>query len=165
MRADIELLKADIKSEMGKLEKLCQEFMPMAEKLALSEDDVSKHDIIVLGYLMHNFYNGCENMFRSIARFFENEMDADSWHKDLLRRMTFEIEGFRPRVISDQLYLLLDDFRGFRHKFRYAYSFELDWEREKVVARKFKKTWALLQNEIGVFMGKLEKIPEEPQND
>lgn len=165
MRADIELLKADIVSEMGKLGKLYQEFAPMAEKLALSEDDVGKHDMIVLGYLMHNFYNGCENMFRSIARFFENEMDADSWHKDLLRRMTFEIEGFRPRVISDQLYLLLDDFRGFRHKFRYTYSFELDWEREKVVARKFKKAWALLQDEMGVFMGKLEKIPEELQND
>ena len=144
MRADIELLKADIKSEMGKLEKLCQEFTSMTEKLGLSEDDVGKQDMIVLGYLMHNFYNGCENMFRSIARFFENEMDADSWHKDLLRRMTFEIEGFRPRVISDQLYLLLDDFRGFRHKFRYTYSFELDWEREKVVARKFKKTWTRL---------------------
>lgn len=161
MRADIELLKADIRDEMGKIKKLYQEFLAMEEKLNLSEDSITNYDKVVIGYFMHNFYNGCENIFRSIARFFENDLSADSWHKDLLRRMTFEIEGFRPRVISDQLYLLLDDFRGFRHKFRYTYSFELDWEREKVVARKFKKSWEFLQVAIALFMDKLESIPDE----
>ena len=31
MRADIELLKADIRDEMGKIERLYQEFMAMEE--------------------------------------------------------------------------------------------------------------------------------------
>lgn len=146
---------------MGKIEKLYQEFVPMADKLSLSEGEINNHDKVVIGYYMHNFYNGCENIFRSIARFFENELKADSWHRDLLKRMTLEIQGFRPRVLSDQLYLLLDDFRGFRHKFRNAYSFELDWEREKVVARKFKKSWELLQAEIALFLDKLASIPDD----
>ena len=161
MKADIELLKADIRDEMGKIKRLYQEFVPMEEKLNLSEDNITNYDKVVIGYFMHNFYNGCENIFRTIARFFENDLSADSWHKDLLRRMTFEIEGFRPRVISEQLYLLLDDFRGFRHKFRYTYSFELDWEREKVVARKFTKTWELMQDEIQLLIQKLESILED----
>lgn len=161
MRADIELLKADIRDELGRIERLSQEFMPMEEKLNLSEDNITNYDKVVIGYYMHNFYNGCENIFRSIARFFENELTPDSWHKDLLRRMTFEIEGFRPRVISDQLYLLLDDFRGFRHKFRYTYSFELDWERERVVARKFKKTWVDMKNEMKGFIDKLDTLSQE----
>lgn len=161
MKADIELLKADIRDEMGKIKRLYQEFVPMEEKLNLSEDNITNYDKVVIGYFMHNFYNGCENIFRTIARFFENDLSADSWHKDLLRRMTFEIEGFRPRVISEQLYLLLDDFRGFRHKFRYTYSFELDWEREKVVARKFTKTWELMQDEMQLLIQKLESILED----
>ena len=161
MKADIELLKADIRDEMGKIKRLYQEFVPMEEKLNLSEDNITNYDKVVIGYFMHNFYNGCENIFRTIARFFENDLSADSWHKDLLRRMTFEIEGFRPRVISEQLYLLLDDFRGFKHKFRYTYSFELDWEREKVVARKFTKTWELMQDEMQLLIQKLESILED----
>jgi len=161
MRADIELLRADIRDEMGKIEKMYREFIPMAKKLKLSENEITNYDKVVIGYFMHNFYSGCENIFRSIARFFENELNADAWHKDLLRRMTFEIRGFRPRVISDRLYLLLDDFRGFRHKFRYTYSFELDWDREKVVACKFDKTLRLFKDEMILFMKKLESIPDE----
>ena len=161
MRADIELLKADIRDEMSKIEKLYQEFIPMTEKLKLSEDEITNYDKVVIGYFMHNFYSGCENIFRSIARFFENELSMDSWHKDLLRRMTFEIRGFRPKVISDRLYLLLDDFRGFRHKFRYTYSFELDWDREKVVARKFDRTLGQFKDEMALFVKKLDSIPDE----
>jgi len=41
--------------------------------------------------------------------------------------MKLEVPGFRPRVIDDSLYRLLDDFRAFRHKFRHSYAFELDW--------------------------------------
>ena len=158
MRADIELLKADVRDQMSKLKKVYEDFLPLEEKLKLSEDEINNYDKAVIGYFMHSFYNGCENIFRSIARFFENELSASSWHRDLLKRMTLEVEGFRPRVISGNLFILLDDFRGFRHKFRYSYSFELDWEREKVVTNKFKKTWELFQNEIGLFLKKMDSI-------
>jgi len=158
MRADIELLKADVRDQMSKLKKVYEDFLPLEEKLKLSEDEINNYDKAVIGYFMHSFYNGCENIFRSIARFFENELSASSWHRDLLKRMTLEVEGFRPRVISGNLFILLDDFRGFRHKFRYSYSFELDWEREKVVTNKFKKTWELFQDEIGLFLKKMDSI-------
>ena len=60
-------------------------------------------------------YNGCENIFRSIARFFENDLGPTSWHKDLLKRMRMEIPGYRPKVIDDELYIILDDFRFLKH--------------------------------------------------
>ncbi|MCF8104527.1 MAG: hypothetical protein K9K64_03500 [Desulfohalobiaceae bacterium] len=110
----------------------------------LEDDEVSNYDKMVVGYLLHSFYNGCENMFRSVARFFENDLGAESWHRDLLRRMRLEVPGYRPRLLSDELYRSLDDFRGFRHRFRHSYSFELDWEREKVVARKLEPTLTML---------------------
>ena len=110
------------------------------------------YDRGIIGYLLHNFYNGCENIFRSIARFFENDLGPQSWHKDLLKRMKMEILGFRPSVINKELYLLLDDFRAFRYKFRHSYSFELEWEKEKAVAEKLRKTDALFQKQIRCFM-------------
>ncbi len=56
-----------------------------------------------------------------------------------------KIEEYRPPVISEELYRLLDDFRGFRHRFRHSYSFELDWDKEVLVAKKLEKTHSLLK--------------------
>ena len=160
MRADIELIRADIHNELEKIEKVYGEFNLWKGKLDLGPKEISNSDKTVIGYLLHNFYNGCENIFRSIGRFFENELEGTAWHRDLLKRMTLEIRGFRPRVISDDLYVLLDDFRGFRHKFRHSYSFELDWEREKVVAAKFSGALDLLKRDVGGFLRRLDAIGE-----
>ncbi|MFO7803930.1 MAG: antitoxin, partial [Desulfovermiculus sp.] len=84
-----------------------------------------------------------------------------AWHRDLLRRMKLEVPEYRPRVISHELYLLLDDFRGFRHRFRHSYSFELDWEREKVVAKKLEPAFALLQDQISLFLAQLSVLVDE----
>ena len=114
-----------------------------------------------IGYLLHNFYNGCENIFKNISSFFENNLAANKYHRELLERMTLEIEDIRPRVISNELYILLDDFLGFRHKFRHSYSFELDWEREKLVLDKFDKTYTLFRKEINNFIKELKDIFQE----
>jgi hypothetical protein len=74
--------------------------------------------------------------------------------------MRLEIDGFRPAVIDDELYRLLDDFRGFRHVFRSAYSFELDWERELVVARRFERAAALLRTQVGGFLARLDQLQD-----
>ncbi|MBW1790633.1 MAG: antitoxin [Deltaproteobacteria bacterium] len=160
MRADIELLRADINRELEKIETLREEFDQFEEKLTLGPDDITNADKAVIGYILHNFYNGCENIFRSVARFFENNLEGTAWHRDLLKRMTLEIAGFRPRVIGDELYAILDDFRGFRHKFRHSYSFDLDWSREKVVAVKFSGALDLLKRDVGGFLQGLDAIEE-----
>lgn len=153
MSHNVDLLKAEIADELGKLTLLAEEFVNVEDKLSLQE--LPNYDRGAMGYLLHNFYNGCESIFRSIARFFENDLGADSWHRDLLKRMTLEVPGFRPRVIDDELYRILDDFRAFRHKFRHSYSFELDWDRERMVARQFPKAQGMLRSQIMAFLGKL----------
>jgi len=160
MKHSIALLKADIQDELSNLRRVMEEFRPLMPQLAYSDEQVSNYDKMVVGYLLHSFYNGCENIFRSVARFFENEVEHESWHKDLLRRMKLEVPEYRPRLISEQLYRLLDDFRGFRHRFRHSYSFELDWEREKVVAGKLEQAFTLLQEDVKVFLEALDSISE-----
>jgi len=158
MAYNIELLKGDIADELEKIELVVKEFRRVEDNLDLPPDRVPNYDRGAIGYLLHNFYNGCENIFRSIARFFENDLGPSTWHKDLLKRMKMEISGYRPRVIDNELYRLLDDFRAFRHKFRHTYGFELDWEKEQIVARKLLKTKVLLETQIKAFLDQLNKI-------
>ena len=161
MNYNLELLKADINDELEKLERLEQEFFKVEKMIDLPAEEISYIDRGAIGYLLHNFYNGCENIFRSIARFFENDMGPQNWHKDLLKRMKLEISGFRPRLIDEELYRLLDDFRAFRHKFRHSYAFELDWEKECLVARKFTHTAKMFKIQINNFINILEQIENE----
>ena len=155
MSHKVELLKADLDDELEKLGKLEGEFAGTAEKLSLPPDKVPNYDRGAIGYLMHSFYNLCVNMFQLIARFFENDLGPKDWHKDLLKRMKLEIPGYRPRVIDEELYKRLDDFRSFRHKFRHSYSFELDWEKERAVAVKLPETASLLRTQMTQFLESL----------
>ena len=158
MNARLALLRADVEDELAKLSELERVFDGVAEMLELPADEVSSYDRGAIGYLLHNFYNGCEVIFRRVAAFFENDIGRASWHADLLRRMKLEVEGYRPALIDDELYRLLEDFRGFRHVFRNAYSFQLDWERERLVARRFTRASRLLQDQVRTFLRGLDQI-------
>jgi hypothetical protein len=157
---NIELLKADVADQLQKVSRLEEEFGKVERLLSAPVDAVDFYDRAAVGYYLHSFYNGCENIFRSIAAFFENELDSDKWHADLLRRMTLDIEGYRPSVIDQDLYLLLQDFKGFRHVFRHTYAFELDWERERLVAGKFRQAAQLLHEQVEAFMDRLASLEE-----
>lgn len=158
MSARLELLRADIEEELARLARLEREFAAVRDRLDLDPDQVPSYDRGAIGYLLHNFYSGCENIFRRIAAFFENDLGRDSWHADLLRRMKLSIAGYRPAVIDDELYRLLTDLRGFRHVFRNAYAFELDWERERLVARRLEPAAAMLRTQIDAFLRQIEAI-------
>lgn len=160
MKYNIELLKADIRDEITNLERIIEEYTKIESKLNLPDEKVSYFDRGAIGYLLHNFFNCCENVFTSIAKFFENDLASTTWHKNLLKRMKIEISGFRPRVIDEELYNLLDDFRGFRHKFRHSYSFDLDWEKERIVAKKLPQAATLFREQIENFLRTIEQIQD-----
>jgi hypothetical protein len=161
MKYGLELLRADIEDELRKIARLEQEFAQAEPKLDLPPDQVGGYDRAAIGYFLHNFYNGCENIFRAIARFFENDLGPETWHSDLLKRMKLDVENYRPAVIDEELYLLLEDLRGFRHAFRHSYTFELDWERERLVARKFRRVAAMLRDQVEEFLDLLAALGED----
>ncbi len=158
MKHNIELLKTDILNELDKLSLIRKELELFAEKLELGSELVPAYDRTAIGYFLHNFYNGCENIFHSIANFFENDLAPDTWHTDLLKRIKLTIPGFRPAVINDDLYVLLNDFRGFRHIFRHSYIFELNWEREQAVAKQLEKTTKMLTQQTHAFLAQFDKL-------
>ena len=118
----------------------------------------SKLEKAAIGYNLHNFYNGCENVFRMISDYYENNLSAGRFHKDLLERMTLEIPKIRPRVITDELFECLSEFLAFRHRFRHMYSFEINWEREKIVLGKFELAYGMFVKETNLFLAMLEEL-------
>ncbi len=70
--------------------------------------------ILVAG-ILESYYTCAETAFLRISQFFENHLRPDRWHRELLERMTLEVEGVRPRVLSDITYSDLSDLMQFRH--------------------------------------------------
>ncbi|MDP3177730.1 MAG: hypothetical protein Q8M76_07490 [Spirochaetaceae bacterium] len=79
-------------------------------------------DYAALAYTIHNIYCLMENCFLRIAKTFENHLDADAWHRDLVRRMSIPIEAIRPALLDDETAGAVDELRAFRHVFRNVYQ-------------------------------------------
>lgn len=110
----------------------------------------------VLGSVMHDFYNCCERVFRRIGM----EMNGaahrgESWHKELLFRMTVSVPGVRPAVISEDLAAELDEFLAFRHLFRNIYGFELKGDRVTRLGRRLEGVSRRFEQEIETFLTSL----------
>lgn len=95
----------------------------------MDEDNIKDKDKAALGYYLHNLYNAVESILKRLAYFFENSISGNTWHIDLLKRMTLKIEGIRPAVISKETYTMINELRKFRHIFRHAYDYELRFKR------------------------------------
>jgi hypothetical protein len=91
-------------------------------------------DLMVLGGCLHSLYNAFEAYFLRIAKFFENNVDQQAWHRDLLDRMTLEIPGTRAALLTDpELMERIDELRRFRHFFRNLYKARLSAPKLKIV--------------------------------
>ena len=158
MRYGIELLRADVVDELGKIDRIVEAFLDVEQRLDFRAPEIPLYDRGAIGYMLHNFYNGCEAIFISIARFFENDIEPQSWHRDLLKRMRLAVEGYRPAVIDEDLFRELDEFRSFRHKFRHSYAFELDWEKMRPMTAKLVETASMVDRQIRAFLNQLNRI-------
>jgi len=135
MRERINILIAEIDNDLlamrtieGRIEELYK---------TLDKDNVKDKDKAALGYYLHNLYNAGEEILKRIALFFENIIPSDTFHIDLLKRMTLEIEDVRPAVISKETYTILNELRKFRHIFRHSYDYELRFSRMDELWREY----------------------------
>jgi hypothetical protein len=78
-------------------------------------------------YQLHNLYSAIEDLLKLIAGAFENSIaDLSRWHRELVDRMTLDIQGVRPAFLAAETAALLHELRAFRHFFRHAYGAEID---------------------------------------
>ncbi len=144
MKPEIQTLKAEISADLQAIAEIYREI----DRLPADAD--AEYRPIVEAYFLHNLYTAFETIFQRVARVFGNGIsDQSGWHADLLRRMSLDIEGIRPHVISRESYLALDELRRFRRLFRSGYRLHFEpsgWlrcgERLNACARSTRRTSA-----------------------
>jgi hypothetical protein len=153
MKAKILALKADVSADLQAIEQIYLKLADQPEMIAGDEQ------VIVTGYYLHNLYNAFENIFQRVAEAFENDIsDRAQWHAQLLRRMTLNIEGVRPRLLSDEAYQCLDELRRFRHLFRNLYTADLNSERLRLVWDEAHRLQSFYRADIERFLAYLDQL-------
>jgi uncharacterized protein YutE (UPF0331/DUF86 family) len=141
----IAILKAQLQAQVKEIEKIYRRLEDRSRKKGKAAAES-------IGYQLHNLYCAFEDLFEIVAKTFENNIqEKGKYHLELLKRMTIEINGVRPALISEEVFPLLDSLRSFRHFFRHAYSYDLDERKVRIVLSDAVKLQALYQKDIKMF--------------
>ena len=133
------LIKEQIKFKINDIDKLFSEYELIFEKIKGEKPDL--FDITILGSVLHSFYNGIENIFEIIAKNIDGNVPAgNKSHQELLHQMASENEK-RNEIINENLYYKLREYATFRHFYRHAYSFQLNWDIMKPLIDDIHKIW------------------------
>ena len=147
-------LQEEIEVELEELKRLFEPFESLLEKVKTKAPDAV--ETVALAGLLHSFYTGVENIFKRIAINLDKGLPhGESWHRQLLDFMCQKSEN-RPAVISESLRDRLDMYMHFRHVFRHAYSFYLQWNKMEPLVLECKNTLKLCQTELELFLKKTE---------
>ena len=148
-KESIAILKAQIDSQIEEIERIYSKIEERKLKKGLTA-------LESVSYQLHNLYSTFEDLFKIIAKTFENYINnADRYHIELLKQMTLDIEGIRPALIAKESYNLLDNLRSFRHFFRHAYNYELDKRKINIVIEDAMQLKKIYINDIEGFLKKL----------
>jgi hypothetical protein len=109
-------------------------------------------ELAALAALLHSFYTGVENIFKRVAVELDSEpVRGDSWHRELLRQMKSPT-AHRPALLSEELHDSLNEYLRFRHVFRNAYSFDLDWQKMSPLVLRLEETFKMLEKALNDFV-------------
>jgi hypothetical protein len=152
MTADprISLLRAEIAKTRAVLERIDAFYRQQAPALG-PLDARTTAQAIVLADVLVSFYTCLETVFLRVSQHFENTLDPEKWHRELLGRMTLELPGIRERVLSQAAYQLLGEFLRFRHFKRYYFDFQYDWDRLEFLRARYERLQPLIAADLDRF--------------
>lgn len=108
-----------VEAELENIERVVGE-LPGSDSLA----NLSSLELAGVAALIHNFYNGIENVLKQIVISRGEEVPCNSsWHRDLVNMAASN------DIISESTAGQLRRYLAFRHFFSHGYSFDLDKER------------------------------------
>ena len=113
---------------------------------------------IVIAELMVDYYTCAETLFFRISQFFENHLNAQRWHSDLLEKMTLHLEGMRNRVIGETTAKDLGELMKFRHFRRYYFELDYDWDKLEYLQKVFKRVINQLPSDLASFRTFLQQL-------
>ena len=118
-------------------------------------------ELTALASVLHSFYNGIEKIFLIIAKEIDKQVPKDiNWHKQILHQMSVKTE-FRNEVISNKTKENMANYLAFRHFFRHAYSFYLEWDEMEKLVDPMKYIWKEFKSEVLLFLKNTIKVKSD----
>ncbi|MEW6745277.1 MAG: antitoxin [Planctomycetota bacterium] len=155
-----QLLALRIHDELENLDRTARRAERVWKEARLREND---QDVYVDSAALNlsSFYSGLERLFESIAKELDGGVPkGETWHRELLRQMTFDVTGIRPPVIANESARELDEYRRFRHVVRNVYAEHLDPQRVGELVEKLCNLWGALRAELTAFAEFLERLSQ-----
>jgi len=138
------------KAEREQLRRLLLGIQPLLAKCR--DTAPTEIELSALAATLHSFYTGVENIFKRVAVELDSEpVRGDAWHRELLRRMKTPTAR-RPALLSEELHDALNEYLRFRHVFRSAYSFDLDWRKMSPLVLRLEETFQNLEDALDEFL-------------
>jgi uncharacterized protein YutE (UPF0331/DUF86 family) len=115
--------------------------LSLLPELPLSK--LSRLEIAGVAAMLHNFYNGMENIIKQVFRSKSIPIpQGESWHRDLL------IAAAEKGILSEQLLDDLKPYLAFRHFFSHGYSLNLVPERMEPLVGHAEAVFSRFKEEI-----------------
>ncbi|WP_420209152.1 hypothetical protein [Candidatus Electronema sp. JC] len=131
-------LRDKIEAEFENIELLLKE-IPLSEKLPR----LSFLELAGVATLLHNFYNGIENILKQICKAKNIPLPAgSSWHRDLLNLAAEE------KIISLSMRDKLGEHLAFRHFFIHAYALDLHPAKMEPLVAQCANIYMILKEEL-----------------
>lgn len=142
-------LQTLVMDELAALSTIAQEMEDLLKERA---EPPTRTELRAIAGILHEFYNGTERIFeRLVVSLGEGLPQGSTWHTDLLTQTATAREGVRPAIISEPLRARLKDYLDFRHFFRHAYGYTLQWSQLRWKAESLSETLMLLRNQLETF--------------
>ena len=104
---------------------------------------LSKLELAGLAVLIHNFYNGIENVLKQIFQLKLIKIPTgSSWHQELL------LTAKNENIISEKLADKIKEYLGFRHFFTHSYALDLNPEKIESLIENIIETFDEFKEEI-----------------
>lgn len=141
---------SQINFEIQQIDELFISFNELFEKCRLEEPSLI--ELTAIGSVLHFFYNGIENIFKTIGKNIDGKLpQGHHWHSELLQQMSQDTFK-HSSVISMGLKGRLSEYLAFRHFYRNSYSFFLKWNELKKLADPVISVWSECKVELRMFM-------------
>lgn len=151
----LRVLRKEVSTDLKMVARLSAE---LAEARATLPRAPDQKGLSFIAYPLHGVYTAWESAMKRIAVTFENRLEPARWHAHLLQRMTLDLPGIRPPLISEDYFLPLERLRSFRQFFRHNYATPFETERLELVLKSYDAVAPHMQGRFKEFLGQVERI-------